>query len=85
VNILSKSKKRSTLASLDELAEQMPSLLQIDHPCAQRHIADARYMVEVCKMLCIVYLPTPLFCLSYCFQIIINTEKEQSCLLCLGP
>ncbi|XP_027918894.1 kinesin-like protein KIN-14B isoform X2 [Vigna unguiculata] len=46
VNILSKSKKRSTLASLDELAEQMPSLLQIDHPCAQRHIADARYMVE---------------------------------------
>ncbi|XP_014492749.1 kinesin-like protein KIN-14B [Vigna radiata var. radiata] len=46
VNILSKSKKKSMLASLDELKEQMPSLLQIDHPCAQRHIADARYMVE---------------------------------------
>ncbi|KAK7346054.1 hypothetical protein VNO80_20567 [Phaseolus coccineus] len=46
VNILSKSKKKTMLASLDELTEQMPSLLQIDHPCAQRHIADARYMVE---------------------------------------
>ncbi|KAL2344412.1 hypothetical protein Fmac_005697 [Flemingia macrophylla] len=46
VNILSKSKKRKMLASLDELTEQMPSLLDIDHPCAQRHIADARYMVE---------------------------------------
>ncbi|XP_047169506.1 kinesin-like protein KIN-14B [Vigna umbellata] len=46
VNILSKSKKKTMLASLDELKEQMPSLLQIDHPCAQRHIADARYIVE---------------------------------------
>ncbi|XP_020239406.1 kinesin-like protein KIN-14B [Cajanus cajan] len=46
VNILTKSKKRTMLASLDELTEQMPSLLDIDHPCAQRHIADARYMVE---------------------------------------
>ncbi|XP_068466080.1 kinesin-like protein KIN-14B isoform X2 [Phaseolus vulgaris] len=46
VNILSKSKKKTMLASVDELTEQMPSLLQIDHPCAQRHIADARYMVE---------------------------------------
>ncbi|TKY58711.1 Kinesin protein KCA1 [Spatholobus suberectus] len=46
VNILSKSKKNMMRASLDELAEQMPSLLEIDHPCAQRHIADARHMVE---------------------------------------
>jgi len=60
VNILSKSKKKTMLASVDELTEQMPSLLQIDHPCAQRHIADARYMVEVCKILCIVH-PTPFF------------------------
>ncbi|KAK7250622.1 hypothetical protein RIF29_33165 [Crotalaria pallida] len=46
VNILSKSKKRMMIASLDELTEQMPSLLEIDHPCARRHIADARHMVE---------------------------------------
>ncbi|KAG5138041.1 hypothetical protein JHK82_022772 [Glycine max] len=46
VNILTKSKKKTMLASLNELTEQMPSLLEIDHPCAQRHIADARYMVE---------------------------------------
>ncbi|XP_061356773.1 kinesin-like protein KIN-14B isoform X3 [Gastrolobium bilobum] len=46
VNIISKSKKRTALASLDELKEQMPSLLEIDHPCAQRHIADACHVVE---------------------------------------
>ncbi|KAI3462126.1 hypothetical protein Pfo_018789 [Paulownia fortunei] len=46
VNVLSKSKKRSLLASLDELSEQMPSLLDVDHPCAQRHIAEARHTVE---------------------------------------
>ncbi|CAK8561805.1 unnamed protein product [Lathyrus sativus] len=46
VNILSKSKKRAMLASLDELKEQMPSLLEIDHPCAQSQIADACGMVE---------------------------------------
>ncbi|GAA0147431.1 microtubule binding motor protein [Lithospermum erythrorhizon] len=46
VNSLSKSKKRSMLESLDELAERMPSLLDIDHPCAQRHIMDARQAVE---------------------------------------
>ncbi|KAL3838647.1 hypothetical protein ACJIZ3_023238 [Penstemon smallii] len=46
VNVLSKSKKRSMLASLDELAERMPSLLDIDHPCAQHHIAEARHAVE---------------------------------------
>ena len=27
----------------------MPSLLDIDHPCAQRQIADARRVIEVCK------------------------------------
>ncbi|KAF4395835.1 hypothetical protein F8388_018109 [Cannabis sativa] len=46
VSILSKSKKKAMLASLDELSERMPSLLNIDHPCAQRHIADARQMIE---------------------------------------
>ncbi|MED6131823.1 Kinesin-like protein KIN-14B [Stylosanthes scabra] len=46
VNILSKSKKRTMLASLDELTEQMPSLLEVDHPCAQRNIAEVRRMVE---------------------------------------
>ncbi|KAL2521761.1 Kinesin-like protein KCA1 [Forsythia ovata] len=44
--VLSKSKKKSMLASLDNLAEQMPSLLDIDHPCAQRHIAEARHTLE---------------------------------------
>lgn len=34
------------LASLDELAERMPSLLDIDHPCAQKQISDARSAVE---------------------------------------
>ncbi|KAG6403236.1 hypothetical protein SASPL_135453 [Salvia splendens] len=46
VNALSKSKKRSMLVSLDGLSEQMPSLLDIDHPCAQRHISEARDAVE---------------------------------------
>ncbi|GER47133.1 kinesin like protein for actin based chloroplast movement 2 [Striga asiatica] len=45
-NVLSKSKKRQMLASLDELSGQMPSLLDVDHPCAQRHIAEARQAVE---------------------------------------
>ncbi|CAA0821026.1 Kinesin-like protein KCA1 [Striga hermonthica] len=45
-NVLSKTKKRQMLASLDELSGQMPSLLDIDHPCAQRHIAEARQAVE---------------------------------------
>ncbi|KAL9241385.1 hypothetical protein vseg_015503 [Gypsophila vaccaria] len=43
---LSRSKKRELLASLDGLSEQMPSLLDIDHPCAQRQIAEARSVVE---------------------------------------
>ncbi|CAI0403747.1 unnamed protein product [Linum tenue] len=46
VNTLSKSKKKALLSSLDELGERMPSLLEIDHPCAQRQIADARSSVE---------------------------------------
>ncbi|XP_057530999.1 kinesin-like protein KIN-14B [Amaranthus tricolor] len=46
INSLSKSKKRAMLTSLDELSEQMPSLLEIDHPCALRHIAEARVIVE---------------------------------------
>ncbi|KAG6766687.1 hypothetical protein POTOM_027858 [Populus tomentosa] len=46
VNTLSKSKKKSLLVSLDELGERMPSLLNIDHPCAQRQIAEARRLVE---------------------------------------
>lgn len=46
VSILRKSKKRALLASLDELKEQMPSLLEIDHPCAESQIANACHMVE---------------------------------------
>ncbi|KAJ6739901.1 KINESIN-LIKE PROTEIN KIN-14A-RELATED [Salix purpurea] len=46
VNALSKSKKKTLLVSLDELGERMPSLLNIDHPCAQRQIAESRRMVE---------------------------------------
>ncbi|OMO73007.1 hypothetical protein COLO4_27349 [Corchorus olitorius] len=46
VSSMGRSKKKALLASLDELAERMPSLLDIDHPCAQRQIADARRLVE---------------------------------------
>ncbi|CAK7339628.1 unnamed protein product [Dovyalis caffra] len=46
VNTLSKSKKKILLGSLDELGERMPSLLNIDHPCAQRQIAEARHVIE---------------------------------------
>ncbi|KAL6548070.1 Kinesin-like protein KIN-14B [Orobanche hederae] len=46
VNAVNKSKKRQMLASLDGLWEQLPSLLVVDHPCAQRHIAEARHAVE---------------------------------------
>ncbi|GMH24678.1 hypothetical protein Nepgr_026521 [Nepenthes gracilis] len=46
VNSLSRSKKRAMLASLDELADRMPSLLGIDHPCAQSQISEARRLVE---------------------------------------
>ncbi|XP_022977546.1 kinesin-like protein KIN-14A [Cucurbita maxima] len=47
VNALSRSKKKALLASLDELTEQMPSLLEIDHPCARRQITDSRQIVEL--------------------------------------
>ncbi|KAE8010523.1 hypothetical protein FH972_006890 [Carpinus fangiana] len=46
VSTLGKSKKKAMLASFDELMERMPSLLDIDHPCAQRQIADARRVIE---------------------------------------
>ncbi|XP_021275052.1 kinesin-like protein KIN-14B isoform X2 [Herrania umbratica] len=46
VSSMSRTKKKAMLASLDELTERMPSLLDIDHPCAQRQIADARRLVE---------------------------------------
>ncbi|KAL8229028.1 hypothetical protein R6Q57_013933 [Mikania cordata] len=46
VNIMSRSKKKALITSLDDLSGQLPSLLEIDHPCAQRHIADARRVVE---------------------------------------
>ncbi|XP_030455740.2 kinesin-like protein KIN-14B [Syzygium oleosum] len=47
VNTLSRGKKAAMLASLDELAERMPSLLDIDHPSAQKQISDARSAVEL--------------------------------------
>lgn len=46
VSTMSKSKKKAILESLDELAGRMPSLLDIDHPCAKRQIANARLLVE---------------------------------------
>jgi hypothetical protein len=55
VNILRKSKKRALLESLDELKEQMPSLLEIDHPCAQSQISDACSIVGVCSVMSTLY------------------------------
>lgn len=49
VNSLGRSRKKAMLSSLDELAERMPSLLDIDHPCAQKHIEETRHIVEVCN------------------------------------
>ncbi|KAF2610000.1 hypothetical protein F2Q70_00010751 [Brassica cretica] len=46
VHVLSKSKKKALLESFEELTERMPSLLDVDHPCAQREIATARQLVE---------------------------------------
>ncbi|KAG4121584.1 hypothetical protein ERO13_D11G217000v2 [Gossypium hirsutum] len=46
VSSMGRSKKKAIIASLDELGERMPSLLDIDHPCAQRQIANARRLVE---------------------------------------
>lgn len=56
VNALSKTKKKAMLASLDELGERMPSLLNIDHPCAQRQIVDARHAIEVCICIVIIFV-----------------------------
>nr|XP_009414028.1 PREDICTED: kinesin-like protein KCA2 [Musa acuminata subsp. malaccensis] len=47
VSSVTKSRKKSMLASLDELLEQMPSLLDIDHPCAKKQITEARKVVEL--------------------------------------
>ncbi|XP_066378916.1 kinesin-like protein KIN-14L isoform X5 [Miscanthus floridulus] len=41
-----KSKRKALLESLDDLLTQMPSLLDIDHPCAQKQIMEARKVVE---------------------------------------
>lgn len=49
VSSLTKTKKKAMLASLDELMGRMPSLLDIDHPCAQKEIMGARRAVEVNK------------------------------------
>ncbi|KAF8081981.1 hypothetical protein N665_0854s0018 [Sinapis alba] len=46
VHVLSKSKKKALLESLEELTERMPSLLDVDQPCAQREIATAHQLVE---------------------------------------
>lgn len=46
VSIMSRSKKKALVTALDDLSGQMSSLLEIDHPCAQRNIADARRVVE---------------------------------------
>uniref|UniRef100_A0A0D9WNA5 Kinesin motor domain-containing protein n=1 Tax=Leersia perrieri TaxID=77586 RepID=A0A0D9WNA5_9ORYZ len=43
---LRKSKKKALLESLDDLLAQMPSLLDVDHPCAQKQIMEARKVVE---------------------------------------
>lgn len=40
------TKKKTLLGALDALLGRMPSLLSIDHPCAQKHIEEARKNVE---------------------------------------
>ncbi|KAI4387166.1 hypothetical protein MLD38_005016 [Melastoma candidum] len=45
-NTIIRSKKAAMLTSLDEVEERMSSLLDIDHPCAQNQISDARRVVE---------------------------------------
>ncbi|KAI4325682.1 hypothetical protein MLD38_031060 [Melastoma candidum] len=45
-NTASRSKKAAMLASLDEIEERMPSLLDIDHPCAHNQISNARRIVQ---------------------------------------
>lgn len=44
---LTKVKKEALFASLDDLSARMPSLLDIDHPCAKRQIFDAQKEIKV--------------------------------------
>jgi hypothetical protein len=55
-----KSKRKALLESLNDLLSQMPSLLDIDHPCAQKQIMEARKVVEVFKI-----VPS-----NHCFELI---------------
>ncbi|XP_062233292.1 kinesin-like protein KIN-14L [Phragmites australis] len=43
---LRRSKKKALLETLDDLLAQMPSLLDIDHPCARKQIMEAQKLVE---------------------------------------
>lgn len=40
------ARKQMMLSALHSLSDRMPSLLTIDHPCAQKHILEARRAVE---------------------------------------
>lgn len=82
VNSLSKTKKKAMLSTIDELGDRMPSLLDIDHPCAQRQIMEARHTVEV-------YIPLydqvdccslPMLFLNYILTISVH---EKRCLFLL--
>lgn len=73
VSSLTKAKKKVLLASLDELTERMPSLLDIDHPCAQRQIFDARRVVEVS-------LEPVSFCVSLTLRLICIRFQTHNCL-----
>ena len=79
VRTLTRSKKKAMLASLDELTERMPSLLDIDHPCAQRQITDARRMVEVKH--CTTQFCTSVFA-SYLFVSCLHWVKDVYDKLC---
>jgi len=85
VSSLTKTKKKEMLASLDELSERMPSLLDIDRPCAQRQILDARRVVEVCSTNrlhypkdCILYF----HCLICMFHFMYTRFQSLNCLRC---
>lgn len=72
-NSLAKSKKKALLASLVELSEQMPSLLEVDHPCAQKHIADAHNAVEVYFLFLMNFWHWLAFFFSFLFKALLNT------------
>lgn len=40
------ARKQMMLSALHALSDRMPALLSIDHPCAQKHILEARRVVE---------------------------------------